>query len=566
MSSEKFARAFNSGVAAARRGELRAARKHFTKALKQTPEHAALLHHLGLTCQQLGDLDAAAKYLRRSVKADPSDPVVSNNLGNVLTARSELDDAVDAYEKSVALKPDYVNALYNLAKALVRLGRFDQAIEAYRRVLSFAPGDLEARNELGAALMDAGRYDEAGASFRDALAVDPNHAESHNNLGVFLIHKGDLETARRCFGEALSCDPGYARAYENLARSRRFGSEDDAMVEQLEGLLERNQTPPEDRMLCHFALGKIYDDRQQHEPAFRHYLAGNRIKRQSVNFDPQQHVGWVDRVVDTFSPGLFEAKAGYGSDSELPVFVIGMIRSGTTLVEQIVSSHPAVSGAGELLYISDIAQALPQSVGSREAYPACIPHLTKGTAAELAESYLAKLRRKHSDALRITDKLPTNFLFLGLIALLLPKARVIHCLRDPMDVGVSIFFQRFAQGHDYAYDLSDIAAYTVQYVRLMEHWKSVLPMPIHEVRYESLVNDQEQESRKLIDFCGLEWDEACLQFERSERVVSTASNWQVRQPVYHRSVQRWRHYEPFLGPLRDALGALAEADPQETGA
>lgn len=553
MPSPGFARAFNSALAARQRGELKKARSHFKKALREAPRHSAVLHHLGLLCQQLGDMGEAARYLERAVAADPADPVAFNNLGNVLLERGELEAAVEAYRKSVALKPDYVNALFNLSKLLVRCGRLEEGIGSWRRLLDLAPEDLEARSELGVALMRADRHEEAAAVFRAALAVDPNHAESRNNLGVYLMHKGDLEAAQACFMEALKRDPDNARAYENLARSRRFGPADRGVIARLEKLVGAPSLGDQDRMLCHFTLGKIYDDCGDAGNAFGHYEKGNTLRRRTAKFDAGGHARWVDRVMDAFTPELFSDRQDFGVDSELPVFIIGMIRSGTTLVEQIIASHRAAAGAGEVLYVADIVQALPRHVDGGREYPECVADLTAERARRLGGRYLELLRRKDPRAQRITDKLPTNFLFLGLISLLLPRARVIHCTRDPMDVAVSIYFQRFAEGHEYAYSLEDIAAYYRDYLRLMGHWKRVLPNTIREVKYESLVADQETESRALIEFCGLEWDPACLRFDKSARVVSTASNWQVRQPVYRSSVQKWRRYESFLGPLKSAL-------------
>ncbi len=553
-SSDKFSRAFSAAVAALERGQLPAARRQLEKALGVDPRHTGVLHHLGLVCQRLGKLGEASRYLQRAADESPGDPVVHNNLGNVLAASDRVEQALAAYSRAVSIRPDYVNGLYNLARTLLKIGRLDEGIEAYRRMIEIAPRDLEAHNQLGVALMDAGRHQEAGRAFKAALAIDPADAESLNNLGVFQMQMGEIEAARANFISATERDPGFARAYENLARSRRFDSKDLELVERLEKLIRDADGDSEDRMLFHFALGKILDDLSECERAFEHYRLGNEIKHASVAFDPNAHRAWVDRVIATFTPEIFESKRHLGSESALPVFIIGMIRSGTTLVEQIASSHPSVAGAGELIDMPELAKRLPAVLGVKTSFPECIDGLERDIVAAETDRYLARLRKVDDGAERVCDKLPTNFLLLGLIALLFPRARVIHCVRDPMDVCLSIYFQRFARGHEYAYDLKDIADYYRQYQRLMDHWRRVLPLEIHDLRYESLVENPEKFSRELIAFLGLEWNPACLNHDRTERVVSTASNWQVRQPVYRNSIQRWRRYERFLEPLKAELG------------
>lgn len=560
MPSPRFARAFNAAVAASERGDLKSARNHFKKALKDAPHHAVVLHHLGLISQQLGDMDASVRYLKRAVTADPADAVVLNNLGNVLLARGDAEGAADAYRKSVSIKPDYVNGLFNLAKLQIRAGELKTGIETWRKILNLAPTDLEVRNELGVALIRDNKHEQAAEMFRSALAIDPEHTESHNSLGVYYMHKGDLEQARACFMEVLKRDPNHARAHENLVRSRRFSADDKATIDHLENLVKVESSSDDDRMLYRFSLGKIYDDCGDAKNAFQHYREGNALRQRTARFDADAHSVWVDRVIQTFTANFFAARRDHGTSSDLPVFIVGMIRSGTTLVEQIIASHPDVVGAGELLHVSDMTRTLPRRLGSNREFPECVTDLSSGHSRELGEYYIEQLRELDSGARRITDKLPTNFLFLGLIALILPRARVIHCLRDPLDVAVSIYFQRFAEGHEYAYSLSDIAAYYREYVRLMKHWKKVLPIAVHEVKYESLIADQEIQSRALIQHCGLEWNDACLQFNETERMVSTASNWQVRQPVYRSSLAKWRRYEAFLGPLKSLLDESTDFD------
>ena len=550
----EFMTARNAAAEAYDRGDLSAAKKHFLEALNFDPNSSEVLHRLGLVCQRMGSLSEGTTYLVSAASLDPDDAVIQNNLGNILAAQNNLDDAVSAYKEAIRIEPDYVNATYNLANSLVKSGKLKEAIAAYRRTIELAPEDLDAYNELAMCLLDSGEHDAAGELFRAALAIDPTHADTNNNFGVYLMQIGEIESARVSFANALKYRPNYGRAYENLARSRRFVSNDSDIVERLETLTRDTSASRDDQMLYHFALGKILDDMGRYQRAFEHYLKGNSIKRASVIFDRQGHIRWVDRVIATYTPSLLDLKRDFGNTSELPVFIIGMIRSGTTLVEQIIASHPSVAGGGELRYFPKLAANLPRTLSSQLAFPECAKALDSATVSRKAEEYLSLLKNFGASEIRITDKLPTNFLFLGLIYLLFPRARVIHCVRDPMDVCLSIFFQRFASGHSYAYDLEDIASYYNEYVRLMDHWKQVLPMRILEIQYETLVADQERVTREITNFLDIKWDPTCLQFEQTRRVVSTASNWQVRQPIYTNSVSRWRQYEPFIEPLRAALG------------
>ena len=312
-------------------------------------------------------------------------------------------------------------------------------------------------------------------------------------------------------------------------------------------------------VLDHGVVAAAYDDAGDYDVAFGHYKAGNDLKKAASLYQADATSTYVDRVIATFGTEFFARMDRAGSQPELPVFIVGMPRSGTTLVEQILASHPQVHGAGELDYMRQITQALPErlapdSVGGQQTFPECAAKIDTALAERIAEEHLQHLREHSASALRITDKTPSNFLRLGLIALLFPKARIIHCQRDPLDTCLSCYFLRFGQGQAFAYDLDDLGRYYRDYARLMEHWRRVLPSPLLEVPYEALVADQEGWSRRLIAFLGLDWDDRCLAFYRSERQVKTASVWQVRQPVYASSIGRWRRYAKHLGPLFAALG------------
>ncbi len=415
------------------------------------------------------------------------------------------------------------------------------------------PGDAEAWNALGMALLEGGDAQGARAALEESLRLRPDDAEVLNALGVSCQHSGELEKAGEHFRAAIATDPDYASAYENLVRSRKMSEGDLPLVEPIRAIAEDHSRNPKSRMVARFALAKIFDDCRDYDRAFENVAEGNALKRATVSFDPAEHTDWVDRVIDVFDAEFFRTHAGEGDPSERPIFVIGMIRSGTSLVEQILASHSRVHGAGELLDMTNLVAGMPSLLGSQRVYPDCLRELDADGVRKAARRYLDAIDARDRASDRVVDKLPTNFLHLGLIATLLPRAHIINCCRDPLDVCVSIYFQRFAQGHYYAYSLDDVAAYYAEYVRLMAHWRSVLPTTIFDIQYEKLLDDLEGESRRMLEHCGLEWEEACLTFYASKREVRTASSWQVRQPLYKSSNARWKNYERHLDALKEGL-------------
>jgi Sulfotransferase family len=302
-------------------------------------------------------------------------------------------------------------------------------------------------------------------------------------------------------------------------------------------------------MHYHYALGNIFHDTKSFISAFEHYLKANTLKRKTITYDSQNHSGLVDRLIETYSENYFQEKTVYGSDSDLPVFIVGMPRSGTTLVEQIVSSHPQVYGAGELSFLENIERKIADQFEASNPYPECMTLCNNSTVNNFSVAYLKKSGSYSHDAKRITDKMPDNFLRVGLIKSLFPNSHIIHCQRNAMDTCTSIFLNHFVRGIDYAFDLTELGQYYLDYERLMAHWRSLFPSEIFEVKYEALVMNQESVSRQLIDYLGLEWDDRCLEFYKNKRAVRTASNLQVRKPMYNNSINRWQRYEEQLKPL-----------------
>ncbi len=563
MNEHRIVKLWERAIAAEQLEDWSEAKRLYRKVTDAVPKHAPTFQRLGLIALREGRPKDAVDNLQRSLSIEPADPVCLNNLGNVLRELGRLRESVSAYRQALGNQPDYPSALYNLAGALALLGDHSQAVGVYRDFLRLAPGDAEAWNVLGLSLLEIGEEAESKEALEEALRLKPNDAELLNELGVAHQFEGDLETAGHLYLASIESDPGFAQAYDSLVRSRRMKTDDLALVEPIEKIASDESRDDESRLIARFALGKIYDDCADYDKAFENYAVGNTLKHGIVDFDAAKHSAWVDRVLEGYDETFFRTHSGEGNPSTRPVFVIGMIRSGTSLVEQILASHSRVYGAGEPLEITKLVTNLPAALYTSVGYPKCIRQLNANAVQAAASKYLQYLATRDHQALRVVDKLPTNFLHLGFIATLLPNARVIHCRREPLDVCLSIYFQRFAQGNFYAYDFHDIAAYYADYERLMGHWKSVLPVEILDIQYEQLLDDLEFESRRMLSYCELDWEDACLAFQRSKRPVRTASSWQVRQPLYRTAKTRLKK---FRIPSRWAQeGLVGSCDTLEFG-
>lgn len=520
----------------------------YRKAIAARPAFASAHSNLGLVLCETGDQDAATASARKAAELDPGDPGIWTNLGNVHRAGGDLAAAETALRRAVALNPRDADGLANLANVQLDLRRLPDAIRSYRRALELAPTLARANHGLGVALALTGDAIAATASFRAALTLAPGNAAIWNDLGRALRATGKFDDAAQAFRKALELDPAFADAYRNLASCNLLAPEEKELV-QARSLMDRPGASAEDRSIAGFALGKLLDDADRFDEAFAAYAEANALYRDlraaaGDRFDGHALRRRVDELIASFPAGFFEATARWGVPDELPVFILGMPRSGTSLVEQIAASHGSVHGAGEL-----------RSIGARAAQLGDAPQTwNPDTVRRAAEAHLAELRALGGGASRVTDKLPDNVFMLGVIATLFPGARVIFCERDPRDIGLSCFFQKFSVGQlTFSYDLADCGTRCRETARLMDHWRRVLPLRTLDVGYEALVADLEGQSRRIIDFLGLDWEPRCLDFHRTERTVNTASGWQVRQPLYGRSVARWRHYERHLGPFMQTL-------------
>ena len=545
----------NLGSALQRQGKLDDAVVHYREGLTIKPDYAEAHCNLGIALKAQGKLDEAAVHFRRALTLKPDYAEAHNSLGNALRDQGNLDEAVIHYRQALTIKPDYAKAHSNLGITLKAQGKLDDAAVHFRRALTLKPDYAEVHNNLGNALREQGNLDEAVIYFRRALTIRPDYAEAYSGLGNALKSQGKLEEARRAHETATKHAPKNAVLYQQLAESKRFSTDDPDLAAMEKLAREMALLPLKDQTALHFALGKAYEDLGRYEQSFFHLIEGNALKRQQIVYDEASTFALFDRISAVFTPELMIRQRGLGLHHSAPVFIFGMPRSGSTLVEQILASHPNVYGAGELTQFAMAVAQVSLPKGSVARYPEMVSSMSGDELCQLGESYVGAIRRLAPTAERITDKMLRNFQFAGLIHLILPNARMIHTRRDPLDTCLSCFAKLFTGDQPYSYDLGELGRYYRAYETVMEHWRNILPQGVMlEVQYEDITSDLDGQARRIVAHCGLEWDDACLTFHKTPRPVHTASAAQVRQPIYRTSVGRWRPYGKLLAPLFEALG------------
>lgn len=532
-----------------RLGRMDRAEQHYHQALALNPAYAEAHSNLAFLRSTQGRYEEAAASAQRAIELSPRLVDAYLNLAEVESSRHRHDAALRVLDMLAAFAPQHPAALVARAKALRQLERLDEALAFVRQAVTLAPKSAEAHNTLATVLQSLGQTDEALAHFEQA-ALLPGAVAEEALVGraTLLMEAGRRDDALAAFDRVLGAFPGSVQALAGRADARTFraGDADIAALEACVAKGERRSLT--DRISAHFALGKAYLDIQDPERAFHHLDTGNRQKRSTFTYDAAATCQWMERVAEAFTPELYPRLPAAGEPSALPVFILGMPRSGTTLIEQIVSSHPQVTGAGEL-------SALRLVVEGSGLFPARVPGMTGDEAAHLGREYLSRVTPLAGGRARLVDKMPGNFLYAGLIPLMLPGARIIHARRDPVDTCLSCYTKLFSGEQRFTYDQTELGTFYRHYERLMAHWREVLPPEcLIEVDYEAVVDNLEDEARRLVDFMGLPWDDACLNFHDNRRVVRTASVNQVRQPIYKTSKGRWQAYAGYLGPLLAALG------------
>lgn len=539
------------GVISGKLGQLSVANEHFRQTVALRPGLVMAHCGLGASFKAMGKFAEAADAFRAAVRLKPDFAEAYCDLGDLLVLLAQPEEARACFASAVRYKPTLAPAHYRLGAVCYSLGRLEEAAEHLRHAGELSANLVEARVTLGRVLTALGRLDEARDACRFVLRLQPGHIEAMLTLAATHEWEGDIKAAQDMLSPLLAQGtqhPGVALAFARLCRHDNRCHD---AAEQIGKLLARGGLTKTDERQLRYALGKLLDSMGDYEAAFAEYRVANAIL--PPPYDADQFRRGIESTISYFSAERFAMLPRANAGNPQPVFIVGMPRSGTSMVEQILASHPKVYGAGELTDIPRLVARLPETLGASQGYPACLSVLNGESASRLAREYLDHLAALANGAQVVTDKMPHNFLHLGVIALLFPDARVIHCQRDARDTGLSIYFQYFNASHSYSHDLAQIGSHYREQERIMAHWQRVLPLPMLHVRYEDIVTSPETNIRKLVEFCGLEWDERCLRFHAQRRFVNTASYDQVRQPLHPKSIGRWRHYKQFLGPLMAEL-------------
>jgi len=518
--------------------------------LNKYPKYSDAMLLLGSIANQSGEFDLAISRFEEILTLNPDFAEAHNNLGNTYQALDQKEKAIIHFNKAIILKPDLVEAHYNLGLIYAELGNMDKANIHFEQVITIKPRFAEVYNVLGNLLNEVGRYEEAIERYKKALEIKPDYTEAHNNLGLVYRNMGQLNKAITQFEKVLYYKPTNAKTYFDISIVRP----ELEQVSSIERLLAKPAISDEDAMYLHYALGYIYNHTESYSDAFNHFSKANSYIRKTINYDLKQHSSYVDRLIKVYSHDYFQQQEAIISDSELPVFIVGMPRSGTSLIEQILSSHPKIYGAGELAFLNHLEKELADQFKMSSSYPECISQCEDSIKLRLSAGYLEKTAKHSEKVKRVIDKMPDNFLRIGLIKTLFPKARIIHCQRNSLDTCISIFLNFInIKGNEYSFDLAEIGHYYLDYLRLMEHWNNLFPSEIFNVQYEELIENQRMISQQLVEYLELEWDDKCLEYFNNDRVVATASTLQVRKPIYKKSVNRWRLYEKNLESLINIL-------------
>jgi tetratricopeptide (TPR) repeat protein len=533
-------------------GNFAGATEELNVVLRLQPDNADAYNDLGLVHLAESQFQRAADCFAEALRLDPESGLAHYNMALALEALGSVAAAIERYQDAVRLRPTMAEAYHKLGLLLVREARRERAVECLRAASALRPGTAfallcEARI-LG--LADDDTTSEEEELVRRAISLEPRNGEAHAMLGTILMQQGRFDEAAASFDLANALDTQDVVGPASLVQVKRLSETDRPLIEQLEQTLQNPGISRNEAIVIQFALGKAYDDLGEYGRAIEHFDRANSLKkRMNKHYDRDAHANLVDRLIRRFTPEFFARNKDMAHDWDVPVLIVGMPRSGTTLAEQILSSHPDVTPGGELSFWVDHAADF-----GVDRHGKIDPVWMRETQA----AYLSRLGQISATARRITDKLPQNFQNVGLLHAAFPRARVIHCRRDPMDTCLSNYFTNFANRMDFSFDREWIVDYYRQYARLTQHWLNVLPSScLLEIEYEELVATPEPVIRRMIDFCGLEWDDACLRPEQNQRLVKTASVWQARQPIYRTSVARWKRYEPWLGCLRELLPAPA---------
>lgn len=521
------------------------------RALRLAPDYAVAHLNLAQAHMHLSQYAEAARAYEAYLKKNPENTDARNAYALALDSSSRHREAVEQFREVLRLNPRHGDAWFNVAIALLALGDAKQGMIALRRAIELDPSATKPRVTLGILLANTGDTDAAQGQFDAVRRIDPANRDADFGLAIVLEKRGDFAAAWNQLQPYFDANAQDERFFIALAKVARHVDRAREAAERIEDAMERGIVAPADAGALHFALGKLYDGMQDYDSAFRHFAAANSLAS-GASGGNDDFVARMQAAQSVFTAEFLARAPRAGVATERPIFIVGMPRSGTTLTEQILQSHTRVHGGGELPDINEISLWLANRLTG--TWPASLASADQATLDDAARRYLTRLTELSAGAPHVTDKMPHNFINLGLIALLFPRARIVHCHRHPLDNCFSIFTYEFNATHAYATDLARLGEHYRDYAALMAHWRNVLPLPIFDLSYEAMVADQEATTRRLLDFLGLAFEDSCLRFHESARTVNTFSYDQVRRPIYRKSVERWRHYAHHLGPLMESLG------------
>ena len=566
----------------------------FQQALKINPENAAVMIKLGKIYSKLGRKDEAnemyqsalaleptkervataaqafargqteeaEKICRQVLREHPNEVDAMRLLASIANKLEQRDDAIVLLERAVELKPKFAGAWADLAETYTESEKFGEALDAVQRVIKLQPNMPFGHMIRGSILGKKDDHEGAINAFKEALEIEPEHIGSNMGLGNTLKTIGRYDEAVKSYKKCIEAQPLFSEAYWSLANLKTYSFDDDE-IKNMEKHVQSQDLTPASKAFFHIAIANAKEKQMKYGEAWYHFHTGNELRRTSEIYDSVTTQVTHDALIETFDEEFVNSTKGSGCQSDAPIFILGLPRSGSTLIEQILASHSRVEGTRELPDISLLGRRLTKSKPPGIKYPDAVKHMTDEEKTEYGESYLETSKRYRTDKPRFIDKMPNNFAHIGFIKTILPNAKIINAKRHPLDSCVSSFKQLFYKGQSWSYDLFEIGEYYLEYERMMDHWHSLYPGEIYDIQYENIVNNQEDESRALIEYCGLDWEDSCLRFYENKRSVNTASSEQVRQPIYKGAMYAWKNYESEIGALKDILEPVLAKYPQD---
>jgi tetratricopeptide (TPR) repeat protein len=509
-----------------------------------------------------GELEEAEKLLRSILSRDPNDVKALRMLGSMAVEASRFKPARKMLERAVQLKPGFIPGWNDLANLYMKLDRYEKALAAVQHALELDPNMVQSWIIKGNILTRAQRHEESLDAYRHALKLSPRSGGALSQLGHVLKTIGRQEESIEAFRKCIRFHPGFGEAYWSLANLKTFEFS-PAEVEVMEKMAADQTLGDEPRVNFLLSLGKHYENEKDYDRAFEHYRRGNDLRREHEIYDPVQTQVVHDRIIEVFNGEFLQEREGWGDPDPAPILVVGLPRSGSTLIEQILASHSMVEGTMELPDLSRVITELSRRSPRGVEYPEAANHIDEAGAGLLGKSYIGSTMRYRTGKAYFIDKMPNNFSGIGFLHLILPNAKVIDARRHPLDSCLGSYKQLFFKGQSFTYEQFELGHYYLEYRRIMEHWREVLPGKVLDVHYEQMVMDQENQTRRLLEYCGLPWEDQCLRFYETDRAINTASSEQVRQPIYTKALNFWRHYESHLGELIETLEPLLKELPEQ---